>query len=39
VTASEGVSGVDVMIAGDTESGGVSFAGDMSRSLLADFAK
>ncbi|GAB2291498.1 hypothetical protein Dimus_025752 [Dionaea muscipula] len=38
VAASERVGGVDVVVAGDAEGGGVSLAGDSGGSLLADLA-
>lgn len=39
VAAGEGVSGVDVVIAGDAESGGVCFACHVSGCLFTDFAE
>lgn len=39
VAASEGIGGVDVVVAGDAESSGVCFACDVSRSLFTDFAE
>jgi hypothetical protein len=39
MAASEGISGVDVAVAGEAESGGISLAGDVSGSLLADLAE
>lgn len=37
MTASEGISRVNIVVASEAESGGVSLAGYMSRSLLANF--